>query len=227
MPLALWMIAATTLAQPAEPPPPPPTAPLAEDFASPVPDDQVPFEDKAPPEYPRVVRQGDQICQQSVKEDGTIGTVCRPGRFAPKSSFPKFTTSFGALGVFETFLVSGATGIGGGFDLFGEIGARLNSWAGVVLVVDFLMVFSGGSVMTVAFAPGFRLGGDVHFTLSLGPSVVVLNASDGSATGVMGTLLGTGVFPVAGPFSLFAQAGLTFNGRAAFISAGGGAGVSF
>ncbi|MEW5743444.1 MAG: hypothetical protein AB1938_31325 [Myxococcota bacterium] len=230
MTLALWMIAATTLAQPAEVPPPPPEAPppLAEDFVTPVPDDQVPFEDQAPPEYPRVIRRGDQICQQSLKEDGSIGTICRPGRFtaARDEAFPRFAAAGGVLGGGSLFAGNGIAP-GGGFSVLGEFGARFSRWAGAVLVLGYSMFFYGGAnLMGFSFAPGFRLGGKMHFTLSVGPTIVIVNAQGGSGVGIAGTVQGTGVFPVAGPFSLLAQFGVTFDASAVSLGLAGGVGFS-
>jgi hypothetical protein len=234
--VTLALVILTALAQADAPPPPPAplVAPTAEPFVSQVPDDQVPTEDKAPPEFPRVIRRDSQICQQSVTADGQIATQCRPGRFvvAPAATgtdeFPKFTGALGAMGSLGVALLSAGTGVAGGFDVFGDLGARFSRLLGAVLAVNFGMVIdSGGTVMKVAFAPGIRIGGRVNVVLAIGPSIVVINASDTSVTTVMGSFMATGVFPVAGPFSLFTQAGITFTGSLALINVSGGLGVSF
>jgi hypothetical protein len=123
----------------------------------------------------------------------------------------------------------GGRAVGVGFSLIGELGARINTWAGAVLGLGFSATFfSVGRVLVFSFAPGFRLGGRAHFTLTLGPAIAMITLSGlGSGVGLVGTLGGTGVFPVAGPFSLIAQAGLSFDTSGAFFNASAGLGVNF
>jgi hypothetical protein len=233
MTLALMLLAATALAQTEGPPPPPP--PPAAPIVAGVPDDQVPAEADAPPEFPRVVRRGDQICQQSVTQDGQIASECRAAQLAHASQPPssvRFIGSIGALGGGAVLFAAGGSLALGAFGAFGEAGVQFTDLLGLVLVVNLWVALTDGvDVEVISFAPGLRLGGRrVSVTFSLGPSVLAgrISTVNGAASGadVAGTFLTTGVFRVAGPFSLFAQAGASFQSSGVMLHFGGGLGAS-
>lgn len=233
MTLILSILAASALAQ-SEVPPPPAPLPANEPYVNAVPDDEVPWEDKAAPEFPRVVRRGDEICMQSFGLDGQIVSQCRPGRFAKPPAQPAERADgphlAGALGGMAGLtIIPGQAGLTGGAGATGLIGARFTEWLGAVLIFNFWSGFYPGVGLNVlSLAPGIRIGGDrVSFSLCLGPSIAFLSSDRGLEVGWLGTLLGTGVFRVIGPFSLFAQAGASIESSGVILNLGGGAGLSF
>lgn len=194
-----------------------------------------PLEENAPPEFPRTVRRGDQLCYQTIDPNGQIQSACQPmvgtaAPTAPTRSEPAqrtFVASLGVLGGVD-LLVAGGTVVLPGLGVFVQAGGRVTPWVAIVGVVNATFGFLSGGVLTVVnFAPGVRFGRDMSFTLSLGPSYVLLSSGAGSIGGLAGSLLGTGVFPVAGPFSLLAQLGVTFDASGASFNLGAGLGASF
>lgn len=194
-----------------------------------------PLEENAPPEFPRTVRRGDQLCYQTIDPNGQIQSACQPmvAAPAPAPAAPSepaqrtFVASLGLLGGVD-LLIAGGSLVLPGLGVFVQAGGRVSPWVAIVGVVNATFGFLSGGVLTVVnFAPGVRFGRQLSFTLSLGPSYVNLSSGAGSIGGIAGSLLGTGVFPIAGPFSLLAQLGVTFDASGANFNLGAGFGASF
>ncbi|MEW6430496.1 MAG: hypothetical protein AB1730_03210 [Myxococcota bacterium] len=194
-----------------------------------------PLEENAPPEFPRTVRRGDQLCYQTIDANGQIQSACQPmpGVAPSPAAAPSepaqrtFVASLGLLGGADLVVANGALFLPG-IGVFAQAGGRVAPWVAIVGVVNATFGFlNGGALTIVNLAPGVRFGRQTSFTLSLGPSYVGLSSEAGSLGVLAGGLLGTGVFPVAGPFSLLAQLGVTFDASAANFNLGAGLGASF
>jgi hypothetical protein len=198
---------------------------------------EIPLEENAPPEFPRTVRRGDQICYQSIDAQGQIQSDCRAASATggaaasqaavtrPSEADTGFVAALGVLGGFE-FLSVGAAGPQ--LQLYGEAGGHVASKISIVGVVDASLGFLGGGRLTiVTFGPGVRIGQRTSATVYLGASFPMGSVRGVSVSDTTGKFAVTGVFPVAGPFSILGHAGVTLNLTVAIFSFGVGVGASF
>lgn len=198
---------------------------------------EIPLEENAPPEFPRTVRRGDQICYQTIDNQGQMQSNCHAANAtgAPASPNAPVTrpSEAGAAFVAAVGALGGADFATGGLvapqiQLYGEAGARIVSNISIVGVLNAsLGILNGGTLTIVTLAPGVRIGQRMSATVSLGVSFVTLSGGGSSIGGTAGNLSVTGVFPVAGPFSILGQVGATFDGSGAIFNAGAGVGASF
>lgn len=188
---------------------------------------EIPLEIDAPPEFPRTVRRGDDICTQSLDDAGQIQSLCRPMSGAPaeaplvlippestpSSTPPPPATATTADEGPSAGDFAGTIGLLTGVELaksamakvelYGDLGGRLSRSFALVAVLNVAVGFGTDTLVRSTGGIGLRIGGRFNGTIGAGISLLSSSKeSDGETSWShrpVGALIGGLGYRVWGP----------------------------
>jgi hypothetical protein len=123
------------------------------------------------------------------------------------------------------FAIAGAVGVVPSLTIFGAVGVAGSTGLGGVMAIDANFAFGPrGSLVTVAFAPGLRLGSRSHLDLCVGPALMVASGTAGVL--LVGAVIAQGHIELVGPLALHLALSAAFDGTGLILSPTVGLGAS-